>query len=182
MLLYIIFFSFIQVSTPLDYQACPEPRSTTIKHGIGKGLMAKNGTPVKRHGIGKGLMTKKSAPMKKHGIGKGLMTVWRVTNPDGGDFPTGIGSSTFSNFSLLAKKKSLQRRQSLMVSHLIHILQVYKFFKQILFLKVFQSTLVRETFALWFFSKYIDVYRTMEWHFNQVPLRNLLMTNFEISV
>nr|ABZ89177.1 putative protein [Coffea canephora] len=102
------------VSTPLDYQACPEPRSTTIKHGIGKGLMAKNGTPVKRHGIGKGLMTKKSAPMKKHGIGKGLMTVWRVTNPDGGDFPTGIGSSTFSNFSLLAKKKSLQRRQSLM--------------------------------------------------------------------
>ncbi|XP_027163335.1 homeobox-DDT domain protein RLT3 [Coffea eugenioides] len=103
-----------KVSTPLDYQACPEPRSTTIKHGIGKGLMAKNGTPVKRHGIGKGLMTKKSAPMKKHGIGKGLMTVWRVTNPDGGDFPTGIGSSTFSNFSLLAKKKSLQRRQSLM--------------------------------------------------------------------
>lgn len=104
-----------KVSTPpLDYQACPEPRSTTINHGIGKGLMTKNGTPVKRHGTGKGLMTKKSAPMKKHGIGKGLMTVWRVTNPDGGAFPTGIGSSTFSNFSLLAKKKSLQRRQSLM--------------------------------------------------------------------
>ncbi|XP_011008202.1 PREDICTED: uncharacterized protein LOC105117236 isoform X1 [Populus euphratica] len=31
-----------------------------------------------------------SAPVKKHGMGKGLMTVWRVTNPDGGDFPTGI--------------------------------------------------------------------------------------------
>lgn len=121
-----------KVSTPpLDYQACHEPRNTTIKHGIGKGLMTKNGAPVKRHGIGKGLMTKaslalkkhgigkglmtkKSAPVKKHGIGKGLMTVWRVTNPDGGDLPTGIGSSTFSNFSFLKKKKSLQRRQSLM--------------------------------------------------------------------
>ncbi|KAJ6723905.1 HOMEOBOX-DDT DOMAIN PROTEIN RLT2 [Salix koriyanagi] len=33
---------------------------------------------------------KESAPVKKHGMGKGLMTVWRVTNPDGGDFPTGI--------------------------------------------------------------------------------------------
>ncbi|GAV68407.1 LOW QUALITY PROTEIN: Homeobox domain-containing protein/DDT domain-containing protein [Cephalotus follicularis] len=30
---------------------------------------------------------------KKHGIGKGLMTVWRVTNPDGGDFPTGTDAS-----------------------------------------------------------------------------------------
>ncbi|CAK7349189.1 unnamed protein product [Dovyalis caffra] len=30
------------------------------------------------------------APVKKHGMGKGLMTVWRVTNPEGGDFPTGI--------------------------------------------------------------------------------------------
>ncbi|XP_043804783.1 homeobox-DDT domain protein RLT3 isoform X2 [Manihot esculenta] len=30
------------------------------------------------------------APVKKHGIGKGLMTVWRATNPNGGDFPTGI--------------------------------------------------------------------------------------------
>ncbi len=30
------------------------------------------------------------ASVKKHGIGKGLMTVWRATNPNGGDFPTGI--------------------------------------------------------------------------------------------
>ncbi|KAK2647491.1 hypothetical protein Ddye_014980 [Dipteronia dyeriana] len=32
----------------------------------------------------------KSNPVKKHGIGKGLMTVWRVVNPSGGRFPTGI--------------------------------------------------------------------------------------------
>ncbi|KAL3520941.1 hypothetical protein ACH5RR_019090 [Cinchona calisaya] len=121
-----------KVSTlPLHYQACCEPRSTASKHGIGKGLMTKNGAPVrrhgigkglmtkngapvKRHGIGKGLMTKKSAPVRKHGIGKGLMTVWRVTNPDGRDFPSGIGSSTSSSLSVIVKRKSLQRRQSLM--------------------------------------------------------------------
>ncbi|KAJ4973305.1 hypothetical protein NE237_006479 [Protea cynaroides] len=35
-----------------------------------------------------------SLPVKKHGIGKGLMTVWRATNPDGGDFPTGLNFSS----------------------------------------------------------------------------------------
>ncbi|XP_027919351.1 homeobox-DDT domain protein RLT3 isoform X2 [Vigna unguiculata] len=32
-----------------------------------------------------------TAPVKKHGIGKGLMTVWRATNPDARDLPTGFG-------------------------------------------------------------------------------------------
>ncbi|KAF5746229.1 hypothetical protein HS088_TW06G00397 [Tripterygium wilfordii] len=32
----------------------------------------------------------KSAPVRKHGVGKGLMTAWRVTNPNGGYFPTGV--------------------------------------------------------------------------------------------
>lgn len=91
-------------------------------HGIGKGLMTKESTSVMKHGIGKGLQTKKSLSMKKHGIGKGLMTVWRVTNPSGGDFPTGIGSSTSSNLSLLARKKNLPRKQSLMVRRLIHFM------------------------------------------------------------
>ncbi|XP_043705835.1 homeobox-DDT domain protein RLT3 isoform X2 [Telopea speciosissima] len=36
----------------------------------------------------------KSLPVKKHGIGKGLMTVWRATNPDAGDFPTGLNFSS----------------------------------------------------------------------------------------
>ncbi|KAK9291662.1 hypothetical protein L1049_019611 [Liquidambar formosana] len=34
--------------------------------------------------------TKKSGSVKKHGIGKGLMTVWRATNPDAGNLPTGV--------------------------------------------------------------------------------------------
>ncbi|XP_022144421.1 homeobox-DDT domain protein RLT3 isoform X2 [Momordica charantia] len=33
---------------------------------------------------------KTAAPVKTHGIGKGLMTVWQATNPDAGDFPTGV--------------------------------------------------------------------------------------------
>ncbi|XP_038713535.1 homeobox-DDT domain protein RLT3-like [Tripterygium wilfordii] len=32
----------------------------------------------------------KSAPVRKHGIGKGLMTAWRVSQADGGYFPTGV--------------------------------------------------------------------------------------------
>ncbi|KAL3523710.1 hypothetical protein ACH5RR_016544 [Cinchona calisaya] len=103
-----------KVSTPvLDCEACSEEITPTSKPGIGKGLMTKNGAAVKKHGKGKGLMSKKSAPLKKHGIGKGLMTVWRVTNPDGGDFPPSIGTSTSKNLSLQNKKKSLQWRQSL---------------------------------------------------------------------
>ncbi|KAK4775271.1 hypothetical protein SAY86_010206 [Trapa natans] len=31
-----------------------------------------------------------SSASKRHGMGKGLMTVWRATNPDGGDLPSGI--------------------------------------------------------------------------------------------
>lgn len=31
-----------------------------------------------------------AAPIKTHGIGKGLMTAWHATNPDAGDFPSGI--------------------------------------------------------------------------------------------
>ncbi|XP_050205554.1 homeobox-DDT domain protein RLT3 [Mercurialis annua] len=31
-----------------------------------------------------------SGPAIKHGMGKGLMTIWRATNPNGGNFPTGI--------------------------------------------------------------------------------------------
>ncbi|XP_015868893.1 homeobox-DDT domain protein RLT3 [Ziziphus jujuba] len=37
------------------------------------------------------LRNAKNAPVRKHGIGKGLMTVWRATNPHGGDLPTGVG-------------------------------------------------------------------------------------------
>ncbi|KAJ0113727.1 hypothetical protein Patl1_03208 [Pistacia atlantica] len=35
----------------------------------------------------------KRDPVRKHGVGKGLMTVWRVVNPNGGRFPTGISST-----------------------------------------------------------------------------------------
>ncbi|KAA8539034.1 hypothetical protein F0562_025726 [Nyssa sinensis] len=64
----------------------------------------------------------KSAPVKKHGIGKGLMTVWRATNPDAGDFPTGVDfaereataicrmSTSIPQKPLVKEKKSRQRR------------------------------------------------------------------------
>lgn len=72
-----------------------------------------------------------SAPVKKHGMGKGLMTVWRVTNPDGGDIPTGIhcGGSQITVTPQIStpvpRKQPLQKKKrrppvsSLVVSHLI---------------------------------------------------------------
>lgn len=54
--------------------------------------------------------------MKKHGIGKGLMTVWRATNRDGGDFPTGLdfGDNEVASVSLtstsMSRKKPLRRK------------------------------------------------------------------------
>uniref|UniRef100_A0A5B6YSH3 DDT domain-containing protein n=1 Tax=Davidia involucrata TaxID=16924 RepID=A0A5B6YSH3_DAVIN len=64
----------------------------------------------------------KSVPVKKHGIGKGLMTVWRATNPDAGDFPTGVDfpereatavfrmSTSIPEKPLVKEKRSRQRR------------------------------------------------------------------------
>ena len=53
--------------------------------------------------------------MKKHGIGKGLMTVWRATNPDGGDFPTGadfgLKEVTSLSVSLVSTSKSRKKPQ-----------------------------------------------------------------------
>lgn len=72
-----------------------------------------------------------SAPVKIHGIGKGLMTVWRVTNPAGGDFPSGVDFSERTVFQkstpvskkppVLEKKKRVRRQQPVTVSLLVHI-------------------------------------------------------------
>ncbi|KAK3020286.1 hypothetical protein RJ639_045835 [Escallonia herrerae] len=68
----------------------------------------------------------KSLPVRKHGIGKGLMTVWRVTNPDGGDVPTGVDfcerpfshkSAFMSQKPPVQKKKKRGQGQHVMVEH-----------------------------------------------------------------
>lgn len=56
----------------------------------------------------------KSAPLMKHGIGKGLMTVWRATNPDGGDFPTGINISDTEVANISPISTSLSRKKPLL--------------------------------------------------------------------
>ncbi|KAG2713473.1 hypothetical protein I3760_04G177700 [Carya illinoinensis] len=53
----------------------------------------------------------KSAPVMKHGIGKGLMTVWRATNPDGGDFPTGINVSDGEVANISPISTSMSRKK-----------------------------------------------------------------------
>ncbi|KAK2988514.1 hypothetical protein RJ640_026742, partial [Escallonia rubra] len=55
-----------------------------------------------------------SLPVRKHGIGKGLMTVWRVTNPDGGDVPTGVDfcERPFSHKSaFMSQKPPVQKKK-----------------------------------------------------------------------
>lgn len=56
-------------------------------------------------------MTEKRASIRKHGMGKGLMTVWRATNPDAGDVPTGVDFGE----SAKERKKKLLQRQSILV-------------------------------------------------------------------
>ncbi|OIT31641.1 PREDICTED: homeobox-DDT domain protein RLT3 [Nicotiana attenuata] len=80
------------------------------KHGIGKGLITTKDVSVKKYGTGKGLMTEKRVSIRKHGMGKGLMTVWRATNPDAGDVPTGVD---FGESGKERKKKLLQRQSIL---------------------------------------------------------------------
>lgn len=77
----------------------------------------------------------------KHGIGKGLMTVWRATNPDGGDFPTGINvsdgevanispiSTSMSQKKPLLREKRPRQKVPVAVSHLLQFI----FFVNILF-------------------------------------------------
>lgn len=90
------------------------------KHGTGKGLITKD-VSVKKHSAGKRLMTEKSVTLRNHGIGKGLMTrnhgmgkglmtVWRATNPQAGDIPTGVD---FGESAEERKKKLLQRQSIL---------------------------------------------------------------------
>ena len=77
------------------------------------------------------ICNQRSAPVKKHGIGKGLMTVWRVTNPDAVDFPTGIDFAEKAAFHMPApisqkphiqeKKKMPRRQQPIMVTSQIKI-------------------------------------------------------------
>lgn len=52
--------------------------------------------------------------MKKHGIGKGLMTVWRATNPDGGDFPTGVDFGDREVASVSVVSTSISRKKTLL--------------------------------------------------------------------
>ncbi|KAK6940406.1 WHIM1 domain, partial [Dillenia turbinata] len=52
-----------------------------------------------------------SVPVKKHGIGKGLMTVWRATNPNGGDFPTGLRFA--GREKIIQEKKLCQQRPAI---------------------------------------------------------------------
>lgn len=100
------------------------------KHGTGKGLITKD-VSVKKHSAGKRLMTEKSVTLRNHGIGKGLMTrnhgmgkglmtVWRATNPQAGDIPTGVDFGE----SAEERKKKLLQRQSILVSS-CHSFDVY---------------------------------------------------------
>lgn len=68
-------------------------------------------------------------PTRKHGVGKGLMTVWRVVNPNGGRFPTGISSADRQDSDVaqttatVPKKPPLRKkRNQQIVSLLVSIL------------------------------------------------------------
>ncbi|KAA8534625.1 hypothetical protein F0562_032116 [Nyssa sinensis] len=61
-----------------SHQACQENQSASKRRKVSKPIILDDQA------------CKQNAPVKKHGIGKGLMTVWRATNPDAEDFPTGV--------------------------------------------------------------------------------------------
>ncbi|KAK6937918.1 WHIM1 domain, partial [Dillenia turbinata] len=54
------------------------------------------------------VLNETSVPVKKHGMGKGLMTVWRATNHNGGDFPTGLRFA--GREQIIQERKLCQRR------------------------------------------------------------------------
>lgn len=103
------------------------------KHGIGKGLLTYNRSLPQKHGIGKGLITKEGATVKKHGIGKGLMTIWRILNPDGGDFSISMSTSRSKKLGVQEKRKRLQQRQTLLVG-LFNSNLLLLFFSSLIFL------------------------------------------------
>ncbi|XP_031281484.1 homeobox-DDT domain protein RLT3 isoform X1 [Pistacia vera] len=55
----------------------------------------------------------KRDPVRKHGVGKGLMTVWRVVNPNGGSFPTGISSTDRQDSDVPQTTTRASRKQPL---------------------------------------------------------------------
>ncbi|KAK6944017.1 Homeobox domain [Dillenia turbinata] len=55
-------------------------------------------------------------PMKKHSMGKRLMTVWRATNPNGGDFPTGL---RFAGREQTIQERKLRQRRPVIVCQLL---------------------------------------------------------------
>lgn len=69
-----------------------------------------------------------SSTAKRHGMGKGLMTVWRATNPDGGDLPNGLDVVTGNNCLCplsgsrkpLSQSRRTTRQETLAVSFVIH--------------------------------------------------------------
>ncbi|CAM8921098.1 unnamed protein product [Rhodiola kirilowii] len=50
-------------------------------------------------------------PVTTHGIGKGLMTVWRVANPNAGDYPTGVGFDAAVPLLASSHKQSDRRKR-----------------------------------------------------------------------
>lgn len=91
---------------------------------------------VSKHAIVNSQDGDNGTPVKKHGIGKGLMTVWRVINPNGGDFPTGInfGERQITDVPQIStpvsqkpRRQNKKRRQpvSVMVSHLFSFLKIF---------------------------------------------------------
>lgn len=127
--------------------------------------------------------------MKKHGIGKGLMTVWRVTNPNGGDFPTGIHfdgseltevpqiSTPVSWKQPRQKKKRRQPVSSLLVSNLICILH------DVLFLLMNNQSWVHVGIYMWhFYLSYFHFGDTVLHFQKQRMLQNKLLEKKKPSV
>ncbi|KAM7530190.1 hypothetical protein LguiB_033600 [Lonicera macranthoides] len=107
-------FHLCQKDSRKSHRACQENQRVLKKRKVSNSTILEN--QCNDHG---------SAPVKKHGIGKGLMTVWRVTNPAGGDFPCGVDFSERTVFKkstsvskkppVQEKKKRVRRQQPVMV-------------------------------------------------------------------
>ncbi|CAM8914877.1 unnamed protein product [Rhodiola kirilowii] len=94
----------------VEFNSIPD-RSSSERPASHFASQEAQGAPKRRKVLKHQVCNGRDVPVPTHGIGKGLMTVWRVANPNAGDYPTGVGFDDAVPLLASSHKQSDRRKR-----------------------------------------------------------------------
>ncbi|CAM8918053.1 unnamed protein product [Rhodiola kirilowii] len=94
----------------VEFNSIPD-RSSSERPASHFASQEAQGAPKRRKVLKHQVCNGRDVPVTTHGIGKGLMTVWRVANPNAGDYPTGVGFDDAVPLLASSHKQSDRRKR-----------------------------------------------------------------------